>query len=161
MSDQLLSDETLKNRAIELAVAGNIIEARHTVRRIVDRKCLGDAWKAILSIQGDREDVQGVKDTIIACSDRSLLYGHTYLELPLQFARAGNVTGAIEIANAMGSWGRLSLTIIPCALIHRGDVVGAREAVSHIDDEDMRDDIVRLLDEFQQTAQIQDNPIQQ
>jgi hypothetical protein len=159
MPDQLLSDETRKDRAIELAVAGNIIEARHTVGGIVDRKCLGDAWKAILSIQGDRGDVQGVKDTIISCSDRSLLYGHTYLELPLRFARAGNVTGAIEIANAMGSWGRLSLTIIPCALMHRGDVVGAREAVSHIEDEDMRNDMVRRLDELQQKAQIQDNPM--
>ena len=43
MTDQLLTDETLKNRAIELALAGNIIEARHTAGGIVDKRYLAEA----------------------------------------------------------------------------------------------------------------------
>ena len=149
MSDQALTDETLKDRAIRQAFAGNVNGARQTIGSMVDRRYLRDVWGAILCIQKDRGDVQGVKDTIVSCPDESLLSGHEYRELPLAFARAGNVAGAIEIAKAMGSSGMLPLLMIPLALMHKGDFVGARGAVAHIDEEAHRVMMMNFVDQYQ------------
>lgn len=78
MPNQLLTHEQLKDRAIEQATAGDIIGARQTIRGMVDRGYQHDAWIAILGIQTDRGDVQGVKETIVACPDHSLLRGLWY-----------------------------------------------------------------------------------
>lgn len=149
MSDQPLTDEKLKDHAIEQALAGDFIEARHTIERMVDRRYVREAWQAILSFQRNHGDVQGVKETIVSCPDDSLLVSHEYRKLPLHFARAGNVAGAIEIAKTMGHRGMFSLLMIPVALATKGDFVGAREAVSHIDDEAYRSMIVNMMDKLQ------------
>lgn len=93
MSDHGFTDETLKDRAVRQAFAGNVNGARQTIGRMVDRKYLRDVWGAILCINKDHGDVQGVKETIVSCPDKSLLSCHEYRELPLAFARAGNVAG--------------------------------------------------------------------
>lgn len=149
MADQALTDETLKDRAIRQAVAGNVTGARQTIERMVDRRYLRDVWGAILCIQKDCGDVQGVKETIVSCPDKSLLACHEYRELPLAFARAGNVAGAIEIAKAMGSSGMLPLLMLPLVLMNKGDCAGAREAVSHIDEEAYRIMIMNFVDQYQ------------
>jgi hypothetical protein len=149
MPDSPLPDEAIRDRVIQQAVAGDYIGARQTVAEITARQCLREAWQAILYIQRDRGDVHGVKETIVSCSDRSLLYGHDYRELPIRFAKAGNMAGAIEIAKTMGSWGGLPLMLIPCALISKGDFVGAREAVTHIKDAAVRAMIMKLVDKEQ------------
>ena len=144
-----LTDEKLKDRAIEQALAGDFIEARHTIERMVDRRYLREAWQSILSFQRNYGDVQDVKETIVSCPDDSLLVIHKYRELPLHFARSGNVAGAIEIAKTMGHREILSLLMIPVALATKGDFVGAREAVSHINDEAWRSIIVNMMDKLQ------------
>ena len=149
MSDQALTDETLKDRAIRQAFAGNVNGARQTIGRMVDRRYLREVWGAILCMQKDRGDVEGVKDTIVSCPDQSLLFCHEYRELPLAFARAGNVAGAIEIAKVMGSSGMLPLLMIPLVLMNKGDCVGAREAVSHIDEEAYRIMMMNFVDQYQ------------
>jgi hypothetical protein len=149
MSDQALTDETLKERAIRQALAGNVTGARQTIEKMVDRRYLRDVWWAILCMQKDRGDVEGVKETIVSCPDKSLLVCHEYRDLPLAFARAGNVAGAIEIAKAMGSSGTLPLLMIPVVLMNKGDCVGARGAVSHIDEEACRIMIMNFVDQCQ------------
>lgn len=52
----------------------------------------------------------------------------------------------------MGSDGMFSLLLIPVNLAGRGDFVGAREAVSHIDDEAVRSMIVNFVDERQRKS---------
>lgn len=132
MSDHAFTDETLKERSVRPAFEGNVNGARQTIGRMVDRKYLRDVWGAILCIHKDHGDVQGVKETIVSCSDKSLLSCHEYREFPLAFVRAGNVAGAIEIAKTMGSSGILSLLMIPLVLMNKGDFAGARGAVSHM-----------------------------
>lgn len=149
MSEQALTDETLKDRAIRQALAGNVTGARQTIGRMLDRRYLRDVWGTILCIQKDRGDVQGVKETIGSCPDKSLLACHEYSELPLAFARAGNAAGAIEIAKAMGDSGMLPLLMIPLVLMNKGDFVGARGAVSHIDEEACRIMIMNYVDQCQ------------
>ena len=149
MSDQTLTDETLKDHAIRQVFAGNVSGARQTIERMVDRRYLRDVWWAILCMQKDRGDVEGVKETIVSCPDKSLLVCHEYRELPLAFARAGNVAGAIEIAKVMGSSGMLPLLMIPLVLMNKGDCVGARGAVSHIDEEACRIMIMNYVDQCQ------------
>lgn len=149
MPDPSRIDEQLRDRALQQAFAGDDIGARQTIGGMVDRECLGVAWKGILCIQSDRGDVQGVKDTILACPDDSLLVSPDYHQVPLHFARAVNVTGAIEIAQTMGPRGTLSRMMIPLVLMKKGDCVGARDAASHINDETQRSMIVTMVDEDQ------------
>jgi hypothetical protein len=149
MPNQPLTDEQLKDRAIEQASAGDFIGARQTTRGIIDREYLRQAWLEILGIQTDRGDVQGIKETIVACPDHSLLRCLWYHELPLYLYRAGDISGAMEIANSMGDFGKFSLALIPLGLAGKGDFVAARKAVSHIDDEATRNSVMNQVDELQ------------
>jgi hypothetical protein len=101
MSDQPLTDERLRDQASEQAEAGDIIGARQTVSKIIDRKYLREAWIAILGNQMRLGDLQGVKETIASFSNDCdwLLRGHWVRDTIVAFARAGDVSGAIEIAN--------------------------------------------------------------
>ncbi|UVT18979.1 MAG: hypothetical protein H8K03_14330 [Nitrospira sp.] len=137
MPTQTLTDEQLKNHAIRQALAGDTVGARHTVSGMVDRRYLREVWQMMLFIQSERGDVQAVKDTILSCPDPSLLASHFYLELPQVFVKAGDRSGAIEIAQAMGQYGVLPLIGIAAHLAEDGDAVGVREALSYID-EDLR-----------------------
>ena len=92
----------------------------------------------MLFIESERGNVQAVTDTILSCPDPSLLAGHFYLELPQVFVKAGDRSGAIEIAKAMGDAGVLPLIGIAAHLAQDGDIEGVREALSHIEDEDLR-----------------------
>jgi hypothetical protein len=150
MPNQPLTDEQLKDRVVEQASAGDFIGARQTIRGIDGKGHQHDAWIAILGIQMDRRDVQGIKETIVACTDHSLLHCLWYRELPLYVYRAGDVAGALEIAKTMGDFGQLSLVVIPIGLAAKGDFVRAREAVVHIDDEPTRSHIMNMVDELQQ-----------
>jgi hypothetical protein len=60
--------------------------------------------------------------------------------------------GTIEIAKTMGPWGMLPLLMIPLVLVNKGDFIGAREAVSHIDNEADRSMIVNFVDEYQRKS---------
>lgn len=133
MPTQPLSDEQLKNQAVRQALEGDTAGARQTVSGMVDRRYLREAWQMMLFIESERGNVQAVKDTIVSCPDPSLLASHFYLELPQVFAKAGDRSGAIEIAKAMGDAGVLPLIGIAAHLAEDGDVVGVREALSHID----------------------------
>lgn len=143
------ADEQLKNRVIEHARAGDYDCARQTIRDIVARKYLREAWLGILYIQMDRKDVQGIKETIAACPDHSLLTGHSYRELPLAFSRAGDASGAIEIAIAMGPHGVLPLMLISIGLASEIDFVGARRAAAQIKDKATRNAIVNMVEQIQ------------
>lgn len=137
MPDQPLTDEKLRDHAFEQAGAGDIIGARHTVSKMIDRQYLREAWIAILHNQMRLGDLQGVKETIASFPDDSLWHSHSNFYLPLDFARAGDVPGAIEIANKMR--GRiLVLGMIALVQARKGDFVGARETASLIDDESFR-----------------------
>jgi hypothetical protein len=151
MPDLFSPDEALRNEAIEQAMEGNFVGARYTAARIVTRQYLREAWSYILCIQRDREDVQGIKETISSCPDPSLLRSHDYSDLPLHFARMGNRTAALEIVKAMGAAGSLALLCIltPWDLLRKGDYAGAREAVAKIEDELMRSQINYLVEEHQ------------
>ena len=149
MPDHLVPDEGLRDRTIGQALAGDISGARQTIGGMADRRYVSEAWRAILTIQTYRGDVEGVEETIISCPDNSLLYSHQYRELPLDFARAGDVSGAIAIAKAMGSWGKLPLLMIPLGLAEKGDFVAAREAMSQIENEADRNMIEKCVDERQ------------
>ncbi len=148
MQNPSLVDENLRNRVIEQAVAGDVIGARQTISEMVDPRYQREAWFAILGIQSDRKDVQGIKDTIVACPDHSLLRCMSYHHLPLDISRAGDVRGAMEIATTMGDDGEFSLLMIPSCLALKGDFVGIREAVSCIEDEATRNRIVNTVDEL-------------
>lgn len=139
------TDEQLKDQAIRQALSGDTIGARETVRKVVDRRYLRDAWQMLLFIESERGNVQAVKDTIMSCPDRSLLASHFYLELPQVFVKAGDRSGAIEIAKAMGEAGTVPLIGVAAHLAQDGDVAGVREALSHLDDEDLRAMILRKV----------------
>ena len=153
MQDPARTDKHLEDCAIKQATVGDIIGARQTLRGIVDKGCQHDAWIAILGIQMDRRDVQGIKETIVACPDHSILRCLWYRDLPLYFYRAGDVAGAIEIANTMGDFGKFALALIPIGLATTGDFVGAREAVSRISDEVTRNDRMNTVDELQRKSE--------
>jgi hypothetical protein len=137
MPDQPLTDERLRDHAFEQAGAGDIIGARQTVSKMIDRQYLREAWIAILHNQMRLGDLQGVKETIASFPDDSFWHSHSNFYLPLDFARAGDVPGAIEIANKMR--GRiLVLGMIALVQARKGDFVVARETVSLIDDESFR-----------------------
>ncbi len=138
------TDEQLKNQAIKQALMGDVAGARQIAGGLVDKRCLRDAWQMMLFIESERGNVQAVKDTILSCPDPSLLASHFYLELPQMFVKAGNRSGAIEIAQAMGDAGVLPLIGIAAHLAEDGDFVGVKEALSHID-EDLRTMILRKV----------------
>ena len=99
----------------------------------------------LLFIESEQGNVQAVKDTIVSCPNRSLLVSHFYLELPQIFVKAGDRSGAIEIAKAMGDAGTLPLIGVAAHLAQDEDVAGVREALSHLDDEDLKTMILRKV----------------
>lgn len=142
MTTQTPTDEQLKDQAIRQALVGDTAGARRTASDIVDKRYLREAWQMMLFIESERGDVRAVKDMIISCPDPSLLASHFYLDLPQVFVKAGDRSGAIEIAQAMGSYGVLPLIGIAAHLAEDGDFLGVREALSHIDDEGLRTMII-------------------
>ena len=148
MRNPSLVDENLKNCVIEQALAGDVIGARQTISEMGNPRYQREAWIAILGIQRNRKDVQGIKDTIVACPDHSLLHCISYHHLPLDISRAGDVCGAMEIAYTLGDDGEFSLLMIPFGLALKGDFVGMREAVSCIEDEATRHRILNTVDEL-------------
>lgn len=145
MSTQTLTDEQLKDHAIRQALAGDVAGARQTANEIVDRRYLREAWQMMLFVESERGNVQAVRDTILSCPDPSLFASHFYLELPQVFVKAGDRSGAIEIAKAMGKAGVLPLIGIAAHLAQDGDIEGVREALSHIDDDALRTMILRKV----------------
>ncbi len=152
MLTQTLTDQQLKDQAIRQALAGDTTGARQTVSGMVDRRYLREAWQMMLFVESERGNVQAVKDTILSCPDPSLLASHFYLELPQLFIKAGDRSGAIEIAKAMGNAGVLPLIGIAAHLAEDGDFVGVREALSHVD-EDLRTMIMRKVSAYQPKIQ--------
>lgn len=144
MPTQTPMDEQLKDQAIRQVLAGDTVGARHTAKEIVNKQYLREAWQMMLFIESERGNVQAVKDTILSCPDPSLLASHFYLELPKVFVKAGDRSGAIEIAKAMGDAGILPLIGIAAHLAEDGDIAGVREALSHVD-EDLRTMIMRKV----------------
>jgi hypothetical protein len=153
MPTQTLTDAQLKDQAIRQALAGDTVEARQTVSGMVDRRYLREVWQMMLFIESERGNVQAVKDTILSCPDPSLLASHFYLDLPNVFVKAGDRSGAIEIAKAMGDAGVLPLIGIAAHLAEDGDIEGVRDALSHIDDEDLRTMIMRKVSVYQPKIQ--------
>jgi len=147
MPTQTPTDAQLKDQAIRQALAGDTAGARQTVNEIVDKRYLREAWQMMLFVESERGNVQAVKDTIVSCPDPSLLASHFYLELPQLFLKAGDRSGAIEIAKAMGNAGVLPLIGIAAHLAEDGDFAGVLEALSHID-EDLRTMIMRKVSAY-------------
>jgi hypothetical protein len=145
MGAQALADEQLRDQAIQQALAGDPTSARQTIRGMVDRRYLREVWQMMLFVESDRGDVEAVKDTILSCPDPSLLASHFYRELPLVFVRAGDTSGAIEIAKTMGNYGVFPLIGIAAHLAEEGDVVGVREALAHIGDEEFKISIMNKM----------------
>ena len=152
MPTQTPTDEQLKDQAIRQALAGDIVGARQTVNEIVDKRYLREAWQMMLFVESERGNVQAVKDTIVSCPDPSLLASHFYLELPQLFLKAGDRSGAIEIAKAMGNAGVLPLIGIAAHLAEDGDFAGVLEALSHID-EDLRTMIMRKVSAYRRKVE--------
>jgi hypothetical protein len=155
MPTQTPTDEQLKDQAIRQALAGDTAGARQTASGMVDRRYLREAWQMMLFIESERGNVQAVKDTIVSCPDPSLLASHFYLELPKVFVKAGDRSGAIEIAKAMGNAGVLPLIGIAAHLAEDGDFAGVQEALSHID-EDLRTMILRKVTAYHSKVQRRD-----
>lgn len=147
------TDEELKNQVIRQVLAGDTAGARQTAGEIDDRRYLRDAWQMMLFVESERGNVEAVKSTILSCPDPSLLASHFYLELPQLFIKAGDRSGAIEIAKAMGSAGVLPLIGIAAHLAQDGDVAGAHDALSHMEDDDLRAMILRKVIAYQPTIQ--------
>jgi hypothetical protein len=160
MPTQTPTDAQLKDQAIRQALAGDTVGARQTVSEMVDRRYLREVWQMMLFIESERGNVQSVKDTIVSCPDPSLLASHFYLELPQVFVKAGDRSGAIEIAKAMGDAGVLPLIGIAAHLAEDGDIAGVREALSHVD-EDLRAMIMRKVSAYKPMIQRLDelNPV--
>jgi hypothetical protein len=146
------TDEELKNQVIKQTLAGNTVGARQTAGEIADKRYLRDAWQMMLFVESERGNVQAVRDTILSCPDPSLLASHFYLELPQLFIKAGDQAGAIEIAKAMGNAGVLPLIGIAAHLAQDGDMVGAHDALSHIED-DLKAMILRKVIAYQPKIQ--------
>lgn len=153
MPTQILTEEQLKNQAIQQALAGDAVGARQTVSGMTDRRYLREAWQMMLFVESERGSVQRVKDIIVSCPDSSLLASHFYLELPQLFVKAGDRFGAIEIAKAMGNAGVLPLIGIAAHLAQDGDTEGVRDALAHIDEEDLRTMILRKVSAYQPKLQ--------
>jgi hypothetical protein len=147
------SDEQLKDQAIRQALSGDTAGARQTAGEIADRQHLRDAWQMMLFVESERGNVQTLKDTILSCPDSSLLASHFYLELPQLFIKAGDRAGAIEIANAMGHAGVLPLIGIAAHLAQDGDMAGVHDALSRLDDEDLKTMILCKISTLQPMAE--------
>ncbi|MBL8038014.1 MAG: hypothetical protein JSS38_04490 [Nitrospira sp.] len=147
------TDEELKNQVIRQVLAGDTAGAQQTANEIADHRYLRDAWQMMLFVESERGNVQAVKDTILSCPDPSLLASHFYLELPQLFIKAGDRSGAIEIAKAMGNAGVLPLIGIAAHLAQDGDMAGAHDALSHMEDEDLRTMILRKVIAYQPMIQ--------
>lgn len=147
------TDEELKNQVIRQALAGDTEGAQQTASDIADPRHLRDAWQMMLFVESERGNVQALKKTILSCPDPSLLASHFYLELPQLFIKAGDRAGAIEIATAMGNAGVLPLIGIAAHLAQDGDIAGAHDALSHIEDEGLRAMILRKVIAYQPTIQ--------
>jgi hypothetical protein len=145
--------EELKNQVIRQVLAGDTLGAQQTATEIADRRYLRDAWQMMLFVESERGNVQAVKNTILSCPDPSLLASHFYLELPQLFIKAGDRSGAIEIAKAMGNAGVLPLIGIAAHLAQDGDMAGAHDALSHMEDEDLRAMVLRKVIAYQPTIQ--------
>jgi len=153
MPTQTPTDEELKNQVIRQVLAGDTAGAQRTANEIVGTRYLRDAWQMMLFVESERGNVQAVKNTILSCPDPSLLASHFYLELPQLFIKAGDRSGAIEIAKAMGDAGVLPLIGIAAHLAQDGDMAGAHDALSHMEDEDLRAMILRKVIACQPTIQ--------
>jgi hypothetical protein len=153
MPDQPLTDEELRDQAFEQAKAGDIIGARRTVSKMIDRQYLREAWIAILGKQVYLGVLQGVKETIALFSNDCgwLLRGHLAHDIVFAFAKAGDVPGAIEIANKTGNRDFL-VGLIALGQAGKGDFVGARETASLIDGESWRSDILDYVNELQRNT---------
>jgi hypothetical protein len=149
MTAHTLTEAQLKDYSIKQALAGNTAGARQTANEMVDGAYLREVWQTILFVEADRRGVQGVKETILSCPDHSLLACHSYRELPFTFVKAGDVSGAIEIATAMGDVGVLPLIGIAVHLAGKGDFMGMRDALSHIDDEGLRTLVMNNVQDYQ------------
>ncbi|MBX3326593.1 MAG: hypothetical protein U0223_17020 [Nitrospira sp.] len=147
------TDEELKNQVIRQVLAGDTAGAQQTANEIADHRYLRDAWQMMLFVESERGNVQAVKNTILSCPDPSLLASHFYLELPQLFIKAGDRAGAIEIAKAMGNAGVLPLIGIAAHLAQDGDMAGAHDALSHMEDEDLRAMILRKVIAYQPMIQ--------
>lgn len=95
MTVEPLTDEQLKGQAIKQALAGDAAGARRTANQIRERDKLGQAWKMILTVTAERRDVGAVKETIASCPAPSLLSGHSYRDLPIDFVRGGDTSGGM------------------------------------------------------------------
>ena len=153
MQTQTPTDEQLKNQVLRQTLVGDTAGARQTASEIGDRRYLREAWQMMLFVESERGNVQAVKDTILSCPDPSFLASHFYLELPQVFVKAGDRSGAIEIAKAMGNAGVLPLIGIAAHLAQDGDIEGVRDALAHIDDEDLRTMILRKVSAYQPKIQ--------
>lgn len=155
MPDQPQADERLRDHAMKQAKAGDIIGARETVSKIIDRGYLREAWITILGKQMDLGDLQGVKETIASFSNDCdwLLRGHWVQDTIVAFARAGDIPGAIEIMNKAGG-GELFVALIALVQAGKGDLVGARETASHVNGERLRSDILDHVNELQREGKI-------
>ena len=153
MPTRTSTDEELKNQVIRQALAGDTAGAKQTANEITDKRYLRDAWQMMLFVESERGNVQAVKDTILSCPDPSLLASHFYLELPQLFIKAGDQSGAIEIAKAMGNAGILPLIGIAAHLAQDGEMAGAQAALSHIDDDDLKVMILRKVIAYQPKIQ--------
>ncbi len=147
------TDEELKNQVIRQALAGDTAGAQQTANEITDARYLRDAWQMMLFVESERGNVRAVKNTILSCPDPSLLASHFYLELPQLFIKAGDRSGAVEIAKAMGNAGVLPLIGIAAHLAQDGDMDEAHDALSHIEDDDLRGMILRKVIAYQPRIQ--------
>ena len=153
MPDQTLTDEQLRDHAFEQAKAGDIIGTRQTVSKMIDRKYLREAWIEILHNQMRLGDLQGVKETIASFPDDSLWFCHSTFYFPLDFARAGDVSGAIEIAIANKRGVRdLMVGLIAFVQAKKMDLVGARETASLIESGSFKSDILDYVNELERNA---------
>jgi hypothetical protein len=151
MPDQPLTDICLRDHAFEQAASGDIIGARQTVSKMIDGQYLREAWIAILFNQMRLGDLQGVKETIASFSDDSLIRGHPAWDISVAFAKAGDIPGAIEIANKADG-GDLCVAVIAFVQAGKGDLVGARETASLMKSESFKSDILNHLNELQRNA---------
>ena len=147
------TDEELKNQVIRQVLAGDTAGAQQTANEIADTRQLRDAWQMMLFVESERGNVQALKHTILSCPDPALLASHFYLELPQLFIKAGDRAGAVEIAKAMGNAGVLPLIGIAAHMAQDGDMDGAHDALSHIEDEDLRTMILRKVIAYQPRIQ--------
>ena len=132
------TDEELKNQVIRQVLAGDTAGAQQTAHEIADTRYLRDAWQRMLLGESERGNVRAVNLTHASCPEPDLLASPFYLELPQLFLKAGDRSGAVEIAKAMGNAGVLPLIGIAAHMAQDGDMVGAHDALSHIEDEDLR-----------------------